>query len=163
MNRRGFITLLGGAAAWPLAASAQQFARPRRIGILMTYEKESKVFQTWLATFKDEMERLGWTEGKNISFEHRWTGSDAALTELAAKELVALQPDLILSPSSPATAFLLKQTRTIPVVFVNIVDPVGQGFIASMSHPGSNATGLVNLEPSMGGKWVELLKRLSRR
>jgi putative ABC transport system substrate-binding protein len=160
VNRRGFITLLGGATAWPLAASAQQFARPRRIGILMTYEKESKVFQTWLATFIDAMERLGWTEGKNISFEHRWTGSDAALTELAAKELVALQPDLILSPSSPATAFLLKQTRTIPVVFVNIVDPVGQGFIASMSHPGSNATGLVNLETSMAGKWVELLNQV---
>ena len=160
MKRRHFITLIGSVAAWPLTASAQQSARRRRLGILMSYEKDSKEFQAWLTTFKDAMERLGWTEGKNISFEPRWTGSDAALLEQAAKELVTLQPDLILSPSSPATGFLLKQTRTIPVVFVNIVDPVGQGFIASMSHPGGNATGLVNLEPSMGGKWIELLKQI---
>ncbi len=160
MNRREFVGFIGGMAAWPLTASAQQSARPRRLGILMSYEKDSKEFQAWLTTFRDAMERLGWTEGKNISFEPRWTGSDAALLEQAAKELVTLQPDLILSPSSPATGFLLKKTRTIPVVFVNIVDPVGQGFIASMSHPGGNATGLVNLEPSMGGKWIELLKQI---
>jgi putative ABC transport system substrate-binding protein len=160
MKRRHFITLIGSIAAWPLTASAQQSARPRRLGILMSYEKDSKEFQAWLTTFKDAMERLGWTEGKNISFEPRWTGNDAALLEQAAKELVTLQPDLILSPSSPATGFLLKQTRTIPVVFVNIVDPVGQGFIASMSHPGGNATGLIGVEPSMGGKWIELLKQI---
>jgi ABC-type uncharacterized transport system substrate-binding protein len=160
MNRRGFVGFIGGMAAWPLTASAQQSARPRLLGILMSYEKDSKEFQAWLTTFKDALERLGWTEGKNISFEPRWTGSDAALLEQAAKELVTRQPNLILSPSSPATAFLLKQTRTIPVVFVNIVDPVGQGFIASMSHPAGNATGLVNLEPSMGGKWIELLKQI---
>jgi len=105
-------------------------------------------------------ESLGWTQGQNIKFEYRWTGNDPNLLEQAAKELVTLQPDLILSLSSPTTVFVLKQTRTIPVVFVNVVDPVGQGFVASLSHPGGNATGLVNLEPSMAGKWLGLLKQV---
>ncbi len=161
MKRRQFIAVVGGAAAtWPLTARAQQSARPRRLGILMSYENDSKGYKAWLTAFKDAMEELGWAEGKNISFEPRWTGSDTARLEQAAKQLVMLQPDLILTPSSPATGFLLKQTRTIPVVFVNIVDPVGQGFIASLSHPGGNATGLINLEPSIGGKWIELLKQI---
>jgi putative tryptophan/tyrosine transport system substrate-binding protein len=161
MRRREFITLLGSiAAAWPLTAQAQQSAGVRRVGVLISYNKEDREVQDWLATFHDTLGKLGWTQGQNIKFEYRWTGNDPNLLEQAAKDLVTLQPDLILSLSSPTTVFVLKQTRTIPVVFVNVVDPVGQGFVASLSHPGGNATGLVNLEPSMAGKWLGLLKQV---
>jgi putative tryptophan/tyrosine transport system substrate-binding protein len=158
MKRRDFVTLLGGAAAWPLAAHAQQPERLRRIGALMLYEQRDPAPQGWLAALRDALGKLGWKEGQNIQFEYRWVGTDATRMQRGAEELVALRPDLILSTSSPTTALLLKQTRTIPVVFTNIVDPVGQGFVASLSRPGGNATGLINLEPSMAGKWVELLK-----
>jgi putative ABC transport system substrate-binding protein len=161
MRRREFVTLLGGiAAAWPLTAQAQQPAGVRRVGVLISYNKDDQEVQDWLATFHDTLGKLGWTQGQNIKFEYRWTGNDPNLLEQAAKDLVTLQPDVILSLSSPTTVFVLKQTRTIPVVFVNVVDPVGQGFVASLSHPGGNATGLVNLEPSMAGKWLGLLKQV---
>jgi putative tryptophan/tyrosine transport system substrate-binding protein len=161
MKRREFLIVVGGAAAaWPLAARAQQSAELRRVGVLMNYNKDDQEIQGWLAIFHETLGKLGWTDGQNIKFEYRWAGDDASLTQQAAKELVKLQPDLILSPSSPGTAFVLKQTRTIPAVFVNIVDPVGQGFVTSLSHPGGNATGLVNLEPSMAGKWLGLLKQI---
>ena len=161
MRRREFITLLGGAAAaWPFVARAQQPVEPRRVGVLMSYTKDEQGIQGWLATFHEALGKLGWIEGRNIKFDYRWPGDNAALLEQAAKELVTLHPDLILAPSSPSAAFALKQTSTIPVVFVNIVDPVGQGFVASLSRPGRNATGLVNLEPSMAGKWIDLLKEI---
>jgi putative tryptophan/tyrosine transport system substrate-binding protein len=161
MRRREFIALLGGAAvAWPLVARAQQPAEPRRVGVLASYDKDDPEIQGLLAVFREAMGKLGWTDGQNLKFEYRWPGYSAPRLDEAATELVALRPDLILSLSSPSTAFLLRQTRTIPVVFVNIVDPVGQGFVASLSHPGGNATGLVNLEPSMAGKWIELLKQV---
>jgi putative tryptophan/tyrosine transport system substrate-binding protein len=161
MRRREFIILVGGvAAAWPLAARAQQPAGVRRIGVLMTYTKDEQEPRAWLATFHEALEKLGWIDGQNIKFEERWPGDNAALLEQATKELMTLHPDLILSPSSPSTAFVLKQTNTIPVVFVNLVDPVGQGFVGSLSHPERNATGLVNLEPSMAGKWIDLLKEI---
>jgi putative tryptophan/tyrosine transport system substrate-binding protein len=160
MRRRELITLLGGAAAWPLAARAEQPASLRRVGVLLSYTKDEQEIQGWLAAFHEALEKLGWIDGQNIKFESRWPGPNAALLEQAAKELVTLRPDLILTPSSPSTAFVLKQTSTIPVVFVNIVDPVGQGFVASLSRPERNATGLVNLEPSMAGKWIDLLKEI---
>ena len=161
IGRREFISVLGGAAAaWPLTAQAQQPTSPRRIGVLISYNKDDQEIQDWLAIFHLTLGKLGWTQGQNIKFEYRWTGNDPNLLEQAAKELVTLQPDLILSLSSPTTVFVLKHTRTIPVVFVNVVDPVGQGFVASLSHPGGNATGLVNLEPSMAGKWLGLLKQV---
>jgi putative tryptophan/tyrosine transport system substrate-binding protein len=162
VRRRDFITLLSGTAvAWPLPTRAQQQPTGlRRVGVLISYNKDDQEVQDWLATFHDTLGKLGWTQGQNIKFEYRWAGNDANLLEQAAKELVTLQPDLILSLSSPTTVFVLKQTRTIPVVFVNVVDPVGQGFVASLSHPGGNATGLVNLEPSMAGKWLGLLKQV---
>ena len=161
MRRRDFITLLGGAAAaWPLAARTQQSERLRRVGLLIGYRKDNQQVQGWLGAFNDALGHLGWTDGRNVTFDYRWVGDDATLIQQGAAELVAAQPDLILSSGSPLTATLLKLTRTIPVVFVNIVDPVGQGFVESLSRPGGNATGLVNLEPSMAGKWIELLSRL---
>src|SRR5450631_4376156 len=164
MRRREFITLLGGAAAtWPLTARAQQAAGLRRIGVLMVQQESNPAVQAWLAALREGLVKLGWTEGQNIKFEYRWTGSDPNLLRQAAKELVALQPKLILSSSTPSTAILLEQTHTIPIVFTNIVDPVGSGFAASLARPGRNATGLVNLEASMAGKWLELLKEIMPR
>ena len=161
MRRREFITLVGGAAAgWPLAARAQQPGRVRRIALLMAWDEGNPEIQSWLGTLRDGLGKLGWVEGQNLHFEFRWTGTDSTLMEKAAKELVAARPDLIISSSSPSTGMLLAQTRTIPIVFTNIVDPVGQGFVASLSRPGGNVTGLVNLEPSMAGKWVELLREV---
>jgi putative ABC transport system substrate-binding protein len=161
MRRRDFISLLGGVAvSWPLDAHTQSPGQ-RRVGVLMGYKEDEQEVQGWLATFRGSLRKLGWIEGQNIKFDYRWVASDAALMQQAAQEIVASQPDLILSPGSPTTAVLLKQTRTIPVVFVNLVDPVGQGFVASLSHPSGNATGLVNLEPSMAGKWIELLKQVA--
>jgi putative ABC transport system substrate-binding protein len=164
VRRRDFITLLGGAAAaWSFAARAEPQVGPRRIGALMLYNQDSSEIQRLLAAFHERLGKLGWTQGQTIKFEYRWVGADPALMQQGAKELVALQPDLIVSSSSPTTAVLLQQTRTIPIVFFNIVDPVGQGFVESLSRPGGNATGLVNLEPSMAGKWIELLKQVMPR
>src|SRR5262249_27274421 len=132
----------------------------RRVALLMTWDEGNPEGQGWIATFRDELRKLGWVEGQNIRSQFRWAGTDPTIIEKAAKELVAAQPDLIITSSSPSTAMLLAQTRTIPIVFANIVDPVGQGFVASLSRPGGNATGLVNLEPSMAGKWIELLKEV---
>jgi len=159
--RRKFMAALGGAAAcWPLATRAQQAAAPRRIGFLMAWNEDNPTVQSWLAVFREGLGELGWTEGRNLKFEYRWTGNDRSLMQQGAKEIVASQPDLIFSSSSPTTALLLAQTRTIPIVFANIIDPVGQGFVTSLSRPGGNATGLINLETSMAGKWVELLKEV---
>ena len=169
MNRRTFISLLGGAAAapsvpWPLAARAQQpVGGVRRVGMLMAWNESNPEIHAWLAPFREALGKLGWTEGQNIQFEFRWAGNDPNRIQQGAKELVSLQPNLIISSSSPTTAILLQQTRTIPIVFTNIVDPVGQGFVASLSRPGGNATGLVNLEASMAGKWLELLKEVMPR
>jgi putative tryptophan/tyrosine transport system substrate-binding protein len=161
MRRRDFVRLLwGAAAAWPLATSAQQVGTVRLIGVMATYSKDDQEAQRFIAIFRQALEKLGWIEGKNIKFEYRWPGINAALLERAAKELVTLHPDAIVTPSSPATAFVLKQTSTIPVIFVNVVDPEGQGFVASQSRPGRNATGLLNLEPSMASKWIDLLKEI---
>lgn len=160
MRRRDFINVIAGSAAlWPLAARAQQPATAvRRIAVLMN--EESPEAQSWLKAFRDELGKLGWQEGRNLKIEYRWAGNNKGVMQQDAKELVASHPDLILSGGSPITALLLAETRTIPLVFANILDPVGQGFVASLSHPGGNATGLEDLEPSMAGKWVELLKEV---
>jgi putative tryptophan/tyrosine transport system substrate-binding protein len=161
MRRRQFISLIGAAAAWPLGAHAQQVGGVRRIGVLMPYPETTQEAQGWVTVFRAALSSLGWVEGQNIHFELRWTGPDADRMRQAVQDLVALQPDLIIPGGSPTTALFLQQTHTIPIVFVNIVDPVGQGFVASLSRPGGNATGLVNLEPSMVGKWIDLLKELA--
>jgi putative ABC transport system substrate-binding protein len=164
MRRRDFIALGSSASAAalfrPRAARAQQPPGLRRMALLMAQNETNPEVQAWIAALRDGLAKLGWIEGHNIHFEFRWTGSNAELMRRGAEELVALQPDLIVSSSSPTTALLLQLTHTIPILFMNIVDPVGQGFVASLSRPGGNATGLVNLELSMAGKWIELLKEV---
>jgi len=165
MKRREFITLLGGAAvAWPVATRAQQPERVRRIGVLMGYPESDSEAQTKIAAFRDGLQKLGWTEGRNTRIDTRWaTPADAESMERFAKELVALQPDLILSSTTPTTAALLQQTRTIPIVFATVANPVGSGFVASFPRPGGNVTGFVVFEASLAGKWVELLKEIAPR
>src|SRR5215471_11696942 len=165
MKRRDFITLLGGAtAASPLAARAQQGERMRRIGVLMGYAESDSDAQAKVAAFRESLRKLGWTEGRNIQIDTRWPiPADLESMQRLAKELVALQPDAILSHITPTTAALLQQTRTIPIVFATVADPVGSGFVANFSRPGGNVTGFTSIEPTMAGKWLELLKEIAPR
>ncbi len=162
-RRREFIAALGGTViAWPLAARAQQPERVRRIGVLMGWGESDREARTTVAAFREGLQKLGWTEGHNIRIDTRWaTPADAEAMQRFAKELVALQPDLILSNNTPTTVALLQQTRTIPIVFAMVVDPVGSGFVASFPRPGGNVTGFVVTEGSLGGKWLELLKDIA--
>ena len=162
MRRREFILALGGAAAWPLAGRAQQLDQMRRIGILMGYPETDSVGQAVVAAFQDRLQKHGWTPGHNIRLEIRWAPRGEPLQH-AARELVALQPDLILSHSTPTTATLLQQTRSIPIVFAFVSDPLGSGFVASFAHPGGNVTGFIVMEPGVAGKWVALLRDVSPR
>ena len=164
MQRREFITLLSGAAVtWPLAARAQQPDRMLQIGVLMAYAESDREGQAWVAAFREGLQNLGWTEGRNIRIDTRWAAADAEAIQRFAKELVALQPDLILTQNTPTTAAMLQQTRTIPIIFANVSDPVGSGFVASFARPGGNATGFIVLESTMAGKWLELLKEIAPR
>jgi ABC-type uncharacterized transport system substrate-binding protein len=163
MKRREFITVLGGAAAWPVAARAQQPDRMRRIGVLMAYAESDREGQARVAAFRDGLQKLGWTEGRKIRIDYRWAAGDMEAMQRFAKELVALQPDLIFAPTTPSTAAMLQQTRTIPIIFATVVDPVGSGFVASFPRPGGNVTGFTLLEPTMAGKWLELLKEIAPR
>src|SRR5437660_6555583 len=165
LKRRKFIALLGGAAAaWPLAARAQQPDRVRRIAVLMGYPENDSEAQAIVAASREALQKLGWTEGRNIRIDTRWaTPADAESMQRFAKELVALQPDLILSNTTPTTAALLQQTRSVPIVFAMIADPVGSGFVTSFAQPGGNVTGFVVTEGSLGGKWVDLLKEIAPR
>jgi len=164
IGRRDFIKVIAGAAtAWPLAARGQQADRMRLIGVLMAYAESDPEGQAWVAAFRERLQKLGWAEGHNIRIATRWATPDVEAMQRFAKELVALQPDLILSQSTPTTAALLQHTRTIPIIFANIADPVGSGFVASFSRPGGNATGFVLFEPTMAGKWLELLKEIAPR
>jgi len=165
MRRRGFITLLGGAAAWPLAARAQQQRdQRRRIGVLMGYAESDSEGQAFIAAFREGLQKLGWDENRNIRIEYRWaTLGDPDLIQRFAKELVALQPELILSHNTPTTAAMLQQTRTIPIIFALVNDPIGGGFVASLPRPDGNATGFTAFEGSEAGKWLELLKEIAPR
>jgi putative ABC transport system substrate-binding protein len=159
MKRREFITLLGGAAAMcPVAAWAQQSAI-RRIGVLLGFAESDHGAQSGLAGFREELRKLGWMEGRNIEVDTRWATAESM--QSFAKELVALQPDFILTSSTPATAAVLQQTHIIPIIFVMVSDPVGSGFVASLPRPGGNVTGFTAIEGSLGGKWVELLKEIA--
>ena len=141
MRRREFITLLGSAAAsWPLAARAQQTERVRRIGVLLAYAESDSEAQAMIAAFREGLQKLGWTEGRNVRIDYRWAAADTELMQRFAKDLVALQPDLILSQTTPTTAALLQQTRTIPIIFATVSDPVGSGFVASLPRPSGNVT-----------------------
>jgi putative ABC transport system substrate-binding protein len=165
MRRREFITMMGGAmAAWPLTARAQQTARVRRIGVLMAHAESDPEFQAYMAAFREGLRKLGWTEDRNIQIDSRWGAlGDAESRQHSAKELVALQPDLILTQNTPTTASMLQQTHTIPIVFVTVADPVSSGFVESLARPGGNATGFTLMEPTITGKWLELLKEIAPR
>jgi ABC-type uncharacterized transport system substrate-binding protein len=159
MKRREFIGLLGGAAAWPLAALAQQSdRRVARIGLLTAYAANDPLSQPWFATFEQGLSELGWSVGRNLQIDYRWGNANVERIKQFAKELVSLKPDVILAGSTPVTAALQRETTNIPIVFVIVSDPVGDGFVASLAHPGGNITGFINFEHLMGGKWLVLLK-----
>src|SRR6516162_8225538 len=163
LKRREFITLLGGTAAWPLAAWAQQADRMRLIGVLMAYAESDSTAQSWLAAFRAALAKLGWTEGSNLRIELRWSAADADRMRTLAKELVDLRPNAIFGVTTPAISALARETRTIPIVFTSVSDPIGSGFAASLAHPGGNITGFMANDPALGGKWVELLKEIAPR
>ena len=148
----------------PLSVGAQQTSQMRRIGVLMGLAESNPGAQARLAAFRDGLQTLGWADGRNVRIDVRWaTTSDAPAMQRSAKELVALQPDLILSHNTPTTATLLQHTRTIPIVFAVVSDPIGSGFVASIPRPGGNVTGFTNIEPTMASKWLELLKEVAPR
>jgi len=162
MQRRQFIMLIGGAAVTqPLAAHAQQLERMRVVGVLMSVEENDPEGKTELSRFTQGLAESGWTDGRNLRMEVRWGGGDVNRTRTFAKELVALQPDVILAQGTPGTAALQRETRTIPVVFVIVADPVGPGFVAGLSRPGGNITGFINSEAVMGAKMLELLREIA--
>jgi putative ABC transport system substrate-binding protein len=161
MRRREFIQLVGGAVAWPTLAGAQQPDRLRRIGLLIGFAESDPAVQSWLAAFRGVLAKLGWTEGSNLRFEIRWAGYDPDKMNTFAKELVDLRPDAILSVTTPVTDALVRQTQTIPIVIATVADPISSGFVTSLGRPGGNVTGFALYEPSMGGKWLELLKQIA--
>ena len=161
MKRRKFITLLGGAAAWPLAASAQQPQRMRRIGWLTSFAADDPVPPAYIAALLQGLQELGWSVGRNVRIDYRWGAANAELKRRYAAELIALSPDVIVTTGDSNTAPLLQATRTVPIVFVLVPDPVGAGFAASLARPGGNATGFMNFEFGMSGKWPELLKQIA--
>jgi putative tryptophan/tyrosine transport system substrate-binding protein len=160
MKRREFITLLGATSAWPLVARAQQFEHMRRIGVLLSAAAETDQ-QTGLAAFKEILHQLGLIDGRNVQVEVRWAGGDPVEARKDAEELVALPADVIMAAGQTALKALLQATRSVPIVFSGIVDPVGSGFIDSLAKPGGNATGFILFEYALAGKWVELLKQIA--
>jgi putative tryptophan/tyrosine transport system substrate-binding protein len=163
MRRREFVLGISGLVACPIVAQAQQKVRVRRVGVLMGYAENDPEGQARLAAFQKGLQKLGWTEGQNIQIDYRWAASDTEAMQRFAKEFVALQPNLIFTTATPATAAMLQQTRTIPIVFAGVSDPVGSGFVASFPRPGGNVTGFITMEPTMAGKWIELLKEIAPR
>jgi putative ABC transport system substrate-binding protein len=161
MRRRDFIGLLGGAAAWPLAARAQQPARARRIGFLMGGDENDPVMKPRVPAFTQALADLGWTDGRNVQIDLRWYGSDTNRIRALAQELVSQQPDIIVTDSTAAIAALLRETQTIPIVVANAGDLVASGIVARVDRPSGNITGFVNMEASLGGKWLELLSEIA--
>jgi putative ABC transport system substrate-binding protein len=159
-NRRDFITLLGGAAVWPVAAHAQQGERMRRIGVLMPWVENDPEFKPRVSVFTQALADLGWTDGRNVRMDLRWVGGDANRIRALTQELVGLQPDIIVVNGTTATAAVQRETRTIPIVFVNAGDPVASGLIPRLDRPSGNTTGFANVEASLGGKWLELLSEI---
>jgi len=162
MKRREFITLLGGAAAaWPLAARAQQSEQVRRVGMLIGQAADDVDGKARLAAFVQGLQQLGWTDGRNVRIDTRWGGGDADRMRRYAAELVALAPDVILAGGTAAVGILLQATRTVPIVFASVADPVGAGYVDSVARPGGNATGFLLFEYGTSGKWLELLKEIA--
>src|SRR5438874_6872428 len=161
MRRRDFITLVGGAmAAWSRAAPAQHAGRVRSIGVLMGFAASDAEAQRSITAFRQGLQRLGWADPSNVRIEVRWAAGDAERFEAHAADLVGIKPDVILANTSQGVAALRQKTDTIPIVFSQVTDPVGQGFVASLAHPGGNVTGFSSFEPEMAGKWLEVLRRL---
>jgi putative ABC transport system substrate-binding protein len=164
MKRREFIRLLGGAAAaWPMLAHGQQPERMRRVAVLMNLAADDSEASVRIATFTKELQLLGWNDGRNVRIDYRWGAGDGDSARKNTAELLALAPDVILAAGSPAVAALLQATRTVPIVFVQIPDPVGAGFVESLARPGGNATGFTVFEYGISGKWLELLKQIAPR
>ena len=161
MKRRAFIAVLGGAAVWPLVARAQQPGGMRRIGVVAAYPEQDPEAQVRVTAFRQALQGLGWTEGGNVVIEYRWGADDPNRARTFAAELTALKPDVILAHGTPAVTALRAATRTIPVVFVSVIDPVGAGYVQSLARPGGNITGFSTFEPEIGGKWLELLKEVA--
>ena len=160
MRRREFITLLGGAAAWPLAARAQQGGRMRRVGVLQATAENDPETQARTKAFRQGLAALGWTEGRDILIDYRYAAGDTARIKAYAAEIVSAGPDLILAHSTPVVA-ALRQGNPVPIVFVQVTDPIGQGFVASLARPGGNITGFTAFEPAMGSKWLAMLKEIA--
>jgi putative ABC transport system substrate-binding protein len=161
MRRREFITLLGGAAAWPLAARAQQAAQVRRIGVLMPLAADDGEAPSRIAAFHQGLQQLGWVVGRNVRIEYRWGAGDPDRIRKSVAELIELVPDVILAGGSATLGPLLQATRTVPIVFVHVPDPVGAGFVDSLARPGGNVTGFAIFEYGISGKWLELLKQIA--
>jgi putative ABC transport system substrate-binding protein len=161
MRRREFIGLVGGAAAWPMLSRAQETERMRRVGALIGGAETDPEFQARVAAFRQNLEKLGWSEGKNIRIDYRFTAASRERTESFAKELVALQPEVIFASSTLPAAALHRESRTIPIVFGIVGDPIGLGFVVSLSRPGGNMTGFTSSEPSISGKWLGMLKEVA--
>jgi ABC-type uncharacterized transport system substrate-binding protein len=162
MNRREFIAGLGGAAAWPLAVRAQP-ERVRRIGVLMSLAEGDTEGQQWISIFRHGLGELSWVDGRNLNVQYRWAAGNLETARVHAADLIAMKPDVVLAQSTTALIALKEKTGTIPLVFVNVTDPVGLGFVASLARPGGNITGFSNYEPLMVSKWLELLKQISPR
>jgi len=163
MRRREFVTFLGGAAAWPLAVGAQQAGQVRRIGVLMPESESTPESQARVAALQSGLQELGWTLGRNLQIDYRWAMGDLERTRAAAEDLVKSTPDVLLAVATPSLAAIQRATRTIPIIFVAVSEPVASGFVATLARPGGNATGFSNLEPTFGGKCLELLKEIAPR
>jgi putative ABC transport system substrate-binding protein len=161
MKRRQFILGLGSAAAWPVVARAQQGDLMRRIGVLMVGDENDPVKKTWVSAFTQALAGLGWIDGLNVRMHLRWGGDNINRIRLLARELVSLQPDIILANSTPATAAVQRETQMIPIVFAGVGEPVASGLVAGLKQPGGNTTGFANLEATLGGKWLELLLEIT--
>ena len=162
MHRREFISLsVGLAVIWPFAARAQQDNTVRRVGVLMPFSADDPEIKNELAVFVQELQRSGWTDGGNLHIDYRWSSGDSQKLQAYAKELIALKPDVIFTRSTPATGALFRDTRSIPIVFAVVSDPVGEGFVASLARPGGNVTGFTNAEETLTGKWLSLLKQVA--
>jgi ABC-type uncharacterized transport system substrate-binding protein len=165
MNRRAVISLLGGATApgllWPFPARAEKSDAVRRVGVIMGFAEDDEVWQTYLATFRQGLQDLGWTEGRNIRFDNRFAGESEERMRSMAEEIVGLAPDVILVATNSVVSATLKATRSIPIVFTWVSDPVGSGFVSNLPRPGGNITGFHNFEPAIGGKWLALLSQIA--
>jgi putative ABC transport system substrate-binding protein len=161
MRRRVFLTLVAGSATWPLVGRAQPAAGRRLVGMLMGWSDNDPQYRARLSALVNELAALGWTENANLEFDVRWTGGNIDRTKALAKELVARRPDVLIAATTPSAAALQRETKTIPIVFAVVSDPVGAGFVKSLPEPGGNMTGFINIEAAMGGKWLEMLKEVA--